>query len=120
MFGYDFMLIESNDESAVGLGLSAEREASRCGSHGNEVNRGDKSNEEEYEYEVRGGVDVRLIEINSSPAVADKLLPRFVDNLIQVVVDKNFPPTEQDLLGGTQQGRPQLHIANKALDIYYI
>jgi len=41
-------------------------------------------------------VGVYLLEINSSPAVADKLLPRFVDNLIALVVDRNFPPDQSD------------------------
>jgi hypothetical protein len=92
------MLIESDDDSAVGL--SSDIGSMRSSSHENEVSGKIRSDgESENEYEVRGGVDVRLIEINSSPAVADKLLPRFVDNLIQVVIDKNFPREEQGLSG---------------------
>lgn len=79
VFGYDFMLVETASEEAssstVPVNLSEVP-----GDGGRSC------------YTVDGGVDVKLIEINSSPAVADKLLPRFVENLIELVVDRSFPP----------------------------
>jgi hypothetical protein len=44
------------------------------------------------------GVDVWLIEINSSPALAEHLLPTFVDRLIERVIDPHFPaaPSPED------------------------
>jgi hypothetical protein len=44
------------------------------------------------------GVDVWLIEINSSPAVAERLLPMFAENLIKVAIDPAvfFPEAASD------------------------
>jgi hypothetical protein len=45
------------------------------------------------------GVDVWLIEINSSPAVAERLLPMFAESLIKVAIDPAvffFPEADSD------------------------
>jgi hypothetical protein len=37
---------------------------------------------------------VWLIEVNSSPAVADKLLPAMTEDLIGLIIDPIFPPPQ--------------------------
>ena len=80
MFGYDFMLVESGEAADTPSPDSPAANATlSC---------------DDSSYRVHGRVDVKLLEINSSPAVAEKLMPRFVENLMEVVVDRIFPPDE--------------------------
>jgi tubulin--tyrosine ligase len=48
-----------------------------------------------YDFMIADDLQVQLIEVNSSPAVAEALLPALVQELIKVLVDPIFPPMPQ-------------------------
>jgi hypothetical protein len=92
VFGYDFMLTESGPPQGPGSTLPPViNPPPSCGSLSTPLQ----------------GVDVWLIEINSSPAIAEKLLPLFAKNLIRVAIDPLFINTDQETSDPTPS--PPLH-----------
>jgi tubulin--tyrosine ligase len=53
-----------------------------------------------YDFMVDTDYNVTLIEVNSSPAVAEKLLPKLTEDLVQIVFDSAYPPPEEAVEGG--------------------
>jgi tubulin--tyrosine ligase len=53
-----------------------------------------------YDFMVDTDYNVTLIEVNSSPAVAEKLLPKLSEDLTQIIFDAAYPPPEEAVEGG--------------------
>lgn len=58
-----------------------------------------------YDFLVDEDFNVSLCEINSSPAVADKLLPALVDDLIRTAVDPVFAPFDGEGFDAQGEGK---------------
>ena len=53
-----------------------------------------------YDFMVTDDYKVSLIEVNSSPAVAEKLLPKLTEDLVEIVFDAQYPAPEEAVEGG--------------------
>ena len=89
VFGYDFMLSKEGTGSTTGVSASSKPTSSMVLE---EVAGQKTAAPQEGAQEVK----VWLLEVNSSPAVANDLLVDFVQDLLAVVVDPFFPPEERE------------------------
>jgi tubulin--tyrosine ligase len=54
-----------------------------------------------YDFMIADDLQVQLIEVNSSPAVAEELLPELVQQLLKVLIDPVFPPQPEPVAAAT-------------------
>ena len=60
-----------------------------------------------FDFNVGEDAETRLIEINSTPAVASALLPTFASEYVRVGIDPLFPPPPEQAIPCPAEGSPR-------------